>query len=114
MYHVKSVITFIAVISLWSSTKLHRMTLLRALFLTPPQELARIAEANELFDAVLTGSVDRDKKVATNVAPPHIKETPVRVEKKQTVVKTQRPAHLQRRLSLYIGSFPWVSILLLS
>lgn len=69
----------------------------------PTQDLDRIAEANELFDAVLTGSVDQDKKVTTNAAPAN--QTPAQEEAKST---TSQKANPFRRLSLYIGNFPWV------
>ncbi|KAF1392799.1 hypothetical protein PFLUV_G00031800 [Perca fluviatilis] len=64
-------------------------------------DLDRIAEANELFDAVLTGSVDQDNKVKTHVVPPSNKEA------KSTIVKSQKEGNSLRRLSLYIGNFPW-------
>ncbi|KAM7406065.1 hypothetical protein PAMP_000469 [Pampus punctatissimus] len=70
------------------------------------EDLDTIAEANELFDAVLTGSVDRDKNVTANVAPPYGKETSA-IEDKQAAVKTQKEGIPLRRLSLYIGNFPW-------
>lgn len=69
----------------------------------------RIAEANELFDAVLTGSVDQDKKVTTNVVPPYGKETPVIEKDEQAAVNAQKGGNSPKRLSLYIGNFPWVS-----
>lgn len=72
-----------------------------------PQDLDRIAEANELFDAVLTGSVDRDKKVTTNILRP--KKTPAKEEAKSTAVTTEKGRHFSRRLTMYIGNFPWVS-----
>lgn len=71
------------------------------------QDLDRIAEANELFDAVLTGSVDQDKKVTANVLPP--KETPAKEEANSTAVKTEKGGNSLRRLSLYVGNFSWVS-----
>lgn len=77
--------------------------------LYPTQDLDRIAEANELFDAVLTGSVDRDKKVSTNVAPTQSKETPAKEKDNQESMKTQKGGNTLKRLSLYIGNFPWVS-----
>lgn len=77
-----------------------KVTLLLFIFY-PTQDLDRIAEANELFDAVLTGSVDQDKKVATNVA-----ETK---EETQSTVKSPNGGNSLRRLSLYVGNFPWVS-----
>lgn len=77
------------------------------LFFYPTQDLDRIAEANELFDAVLTGSVNQeDKKVTTNVVP--LKETPDKEEAKSPV-KSQKGGSSLRRLALYIGNFPWVS-----
>ncbi|KAK2920140.1 hypothetical protein Q8A73_002344 [Channa argus] len=69
------------------------------------EDLERIAEANELFDAVLTGSVNQDKKVTTNVRPP--KETPLKEEAHSSAVKTEKGAHSLRRLSLYVGNFSW-------
>ncbi|XP_056268944.1 cleavage and polyadenylation specificity factor subunit 7-like [Pseudoliparis swirei] len=66
------------------------------------EDLDRIAEANELFDAVLTGSVDLDKKVTPNVMPPN-KTLP---NDGPTTVKIPGKYSL-RRLSLYIGNFPW-------
>lgn len=66
----------------------------------------RIAEANELFDAVLTGSVDRDKKVTTDVAPP---KTTAATEEVNSKVVNNKGRNSLRKLSLYIGNFPWVS-----
>lgn len=75
-------------------------------FFYPTQDLDRIAEANELYDAVLTGSVDRDKKVTTNVPQ---NKTPTKDEAKPTTLKSQQGRHSLRRLALYVGNFPWVS-----
>lgn len=72
-----------------------------------PQDLDRLAEANELFDAVLTGSVDQDKKDTANVLPPI--EAPAKEEPNPTTVKTVKGGNSLRRLSLYIGNFSWVS-----
>ncbi|XP_059208364.1 cleavage and polyadenylation specificity factor subunit 7-like [Centropristis striata] len=69
------------------------------------EDLARIAEANELFDAVLTGSVDQDKKVSTDVSPP--KEAPSEEDARSTTVQSQKGGNSFRKLSLYIGNFPW-------
>ncbi|KAG7482193.1 cleavage and polyadenylation specificity factor subunit 7 [Solea senegalensis] len=66
------------------------------------EDLDRIAEANELFDAVLTGSVDRVKKVAKKASPPY--RAAVQDEVKSVEVQG---GNSQKRLSLYIGSFPW-------
>nr|XP_046244524.1 cleavage and polyadenylation specificity factor subunit 7-like [Scatophagus argus] len=68
-------------------------------------DLDRIAETNELFDAVLTGSVDQDKKVSTNAVPP--KDSPVKVKAESTTEKSKPGGNLLRKLSLYIGNFPW-------
>lgn len=73
-----------------------------------PQDLDRIAEANELFDAVLTGSVDQDKKVTTNTNKTP-KKTPAKEGLNSTAVKTEKGGNSLRRLSLYIGNFSWVS-----
>ncbi|XP_029315515.1 cleavage and polyadenylation specificity factor subunit 7-like [Cottoperca gobio] len=69
------------------------------------EDLDRIAEANELFDAVLTGSVDQEKKVTTNAEPPN--KTPSKEESRSTTVKSQKGGNPLRRLALYIGNFPW-------
>ncbi|XP_070686079.1 cleavage and polyadenylation specificity factor subunit 7-like [Pempheris klunzingeri] len=69
------------------------------------EDLDRIAEANELYDAVLTGSVNQDKKVAKNVAPPQ-KMSPIDGTESSTV-KSQKGENSQRRLSLYVGNFAW-------
>ncbi|XP_071344723.1 cleavage and polyadenylation specificity factor subunit 7-like [Trachinotus anak] len=69
------------------------------------EDLNRIAEANELFDAVLTGSVDQEKKITTKV--PTSKEKPAKEEAISTAVKTQKGGNSLRKLSLYIGNFPW-------
>lgn len=76
-------------------------------FSYPTQDLDRIAEANELFDAVLTGSVNQDKKVTTNVGLPQ--DAPLKKEAKSSTVKSQKGGNSHRRLSLYIGNFAWVS-----
>ncbi len=76
-------------------------------FIYLTQDLDRIAEANELFDAVLTGSVDRDKKIMTNVEPP--KESAAKDKAESATVKSQKGGNSLRKLSLYIGNFPWVS-----
>ncbi|XP_047437380.1 cleavage and polyadenylation specificity factor subunit 7-like [Mugil cephalus] len=69
------------------------------------EDMVRIAEANELFDAVLTGSVNQDKKNATGVPP--CKETPAEEGSRSTKMATKKVVNSQRRLSLYIGNFPW-------
>lgn len=71
------------------------------------QDLDRIAEANELFDAVLTGSVNQDKNVATKES--LCKETSAKEEDKSTEANTPKRANYLRRLSVYVGHFPWVS-----
>lgn len=69
------------------------------------EDLDRIAEANELFDAVLTGSVDRDKKTTKFVSPS--KETSANDKTESAAAKSQKGVNSLRRLSLYIGNFPW-------
>lgn len=64
--------------------------------------------ANELFDAVLTGSVDQDKKLTTKVAPPNVAPS----KEKLHAVKRDASGNSTGKLSIYIGNFPWVSILL--
>uniref|UniRef100_A0A3P8TDI8 Cleavage and polyadenylation specific factor 7 n=1 Tax=Amphiprion percula TaxID=161767 RepID=A0A3P8TDI8_AMPPE len=62
-------------------------------------------EANELFDAVLTGSVNQDKNISTTVAPST--KTSAQEDNKSTGVTTQKGGNSLRKLSLYIGNFPW-------
>lgn len=73
----------------------------------PTQDFDTIAEANELYDAVLTGSVDRDKKGSTNAGSPN--KTPTQEEANSTTEKCPDKGNPQRRLAIYIGNFPWVS-----
>ncbi|KAL3993036.1 lymphoid enhancer-binding factor 1 [Sarotherodon galilaeus] len=68
------------------------------------EDLDRIAEANELFDAVLTGSVNQDKNVATKSLR---KETSAKEEDKSTGANTPKGPNYLRRLSVYVGHFPW-------
>lgn len=77
------------------------------LFFCTTQDLDRIAEANELFDAVLTGSVDQDKKVNKDVVAAQDKA--VKEKDKSTAAKSPTGGNSPRKLSLYIGNFPWVS-----
>ncbi|XP_029353906.1 cleavage and polyadenylation specificity factor subunit 7-like isoform X2 [Echeneis naucrates] len=69
------------------------------------EDLNRIAEANELFDAVLTGSVDQEKKVTVKTSSP--KETSVKEEAKSAALKSPKGGNSLKKLSLYIGNFPW-------
>lgn len=84
------------------------MTLLDYIYLT--QDLDRIAEADELFDAVLTGSVDQEKNVGKKVAAS--KDTSNKPY--PTTVKSQKGGTVKRKLSLYIGNFPWVGFIIQS
>lgn len=72
-----------------------------------PQDFDRIAEANELFDAVLTGSVDQDKTATADVLPSN--QTPAKDKPKLTAGKDEKTGNPRRRLALYIGNFSWVS-----
>ncbi|XP_072236780.1 cleavage and polyadenylation specificity factor subunit 7-like isoform X3 [Leuresthes tenuis] len=64
------------------------------------EDLEKIAEANELFDAVLTGSVNQEKTSTCN-------EVPAKEDNKSIDEKTQKGGNALKRLSLYIGNFPW-------
>lgn len=86
------------------------MALLDCIYLT--QDLDRIAEADELFDAVLTGSVDRERNGAKKAAA--AKDTSNKDKAKLTNVKIQKGAAVKRKLSLYIGNFPWVCFIIRS
>ncbi|XP_061598559.1 cleavage and polyadenylation specificity factor subunit 7-like [Cololabis saira] len=66
------------------------------------EDLDKIAEANELYDAVLTGSVNQDKK--TNDAASEKTSTE---DGKSTDEKTQSGGNSLKRLAVYIGNFPW-------
>lgn len=73
------------------------------MMLCPLQELA-----DELFDAVLSGSMDEKKNAitkveATNAAPPKVTQTKAKAKKDTS----GNPAS---KLSIYVGNFPWVSI----
>ncbi|CAN9507121.1 unnamed protein product [Ophioblennius macclurei] len=67
------------------------------------EDLAKLAEANELFDDVLTGSVSKEK--AANVE--RSKETPDKDEDVPKQVLMHAVGNSQRKLSLYIGNFSW-------
>ncbi|XP_074522539.1 cleavage and polyadenylation specificity factor subunit 7-like [Halichoeres trimaculatus] len=69
------------------------------------EDLNKIAEANELFDAVLTGSVDREKKVIKKEV--SVKSEPIKEEDESKNVKKLSGGISPRRLALYIGNFPW-------
>lgn len=84
------------------------ITTLDYIYLT--QDLDRIAEADELFDAVLTGSVDQEKNVAKKVAA--AKDTSNKDKPKPSTVKMQKGGTAKRKLSLYIGNFPWVCFII--
>lgn len=73
----------------------------------PTQDLDKIAEANELFDAVLTGTVDREKETTTKVASSI--DGSAKEKEKSADARREKPEKSQRKLSLYIGNFPWVS-----
>lgn len=81
-------------------------------YIYPTQELDRIAEADELFDAVLTGSVNQEKNVAKKMAID--KDTSKEEKPKWTPVKNLKGGTVKRKLSLYIGNFPWVCFLLIT
>uniref|UniRef100_A0A096M939 Cleavage and polyadenylation specific factor 7 n=1 Tax=Poecilia formosa TaxID=48698 RepID=A0A096M939_POEFO len=67
------------------------------------EDLDKISEANELFDAVLTGTVDKDKKVSSKTASTKkaSEDGDTTEEKKHTKQK------MTRKLSIYVGNFPW-------
>ncbi|KAM6942662.1 cleavage and polyadenylation specificity factor subunit 7-like [Xenentodon cancila] len=69
------------------------------------EDLDKIAEANELFDAVLTGSVNQDSKIATNHAASE--NAPSKEDDKSTEEKMQKGGNPLKRLAVYIGNFPW-------
>lgn len=54
------------------------------------EDLKRIAEANELFDAVLTGSVDKEKKLTTSVSGSHGKGKAAKKDVKPGASKTSK------------------------
>ncbi|XP_043956134.1 cleavage and polyadenylation specificity factor subunit 7-like [Gambusia affinis] len=67
------------------------------------EDLDKISEANELFDAVLTGSVDKEKKVSSKTA-----STKKASEfGKTTDEKKHKKQKMTRKLSIYVGNFPW-------
>ncbi|XP_019954478.2 cleavage and polyadenylation specificity factor subunit 7 [Paralichthys olivaceus] len=68
------------------------------------EDLDRIAEANELYDAVLTGSVDQYQNVTKSVAS---EENSAKEEAQLTEGQTQKGGNSEKRLSLYFGNFPW-------
>lgn len=76
--------------------------------------------ANELFDAVLSGSMDESKKAITEVVPSKvapIKAAPIKAaptkltqpkEKAEPcVARKNTSGNSARKLSIYVGNFPW-------
>lgn len=61
--------------------------------------------ANELFDAVLSGSMDEKKEPITKGAP--TKVTQSKVKAKQSVAKKGKSQKPGSKLSIYVGNFPW-------
>ncbi|RVE74459.1 hypothetical protein OJAV_G00022430 [Oryzias javanicus] len=72
--------------------------------LSEVEDLDKIAEANELFDAVLTGSVNQDKKTFTKEDA--AKEAQTKTED-ASIVEKEAQGNSKRRLAIYIGNFPW-------
>ncbi|KAM4744195.1 cleavage and polyadenylation specificity factor subunit 7-like [Anableps anableps] len=67
------------------------------------EDLDKISEANELFDDVLTGTVDKDKTVSSKAA--STKKAP---EEGETIdEKKHKKQKTDRKLSIYVGNFPW-------
>ncbi|XP_077420562.1 cleavage and polyadenylation specificity factor subunit 7-like isoform X1 [Vanacampus margaritifer] len=71
------------------------------------EDLDKLDEANDLFDdAVLSGSVDQDKKTTLNSDAGRV--TPTTVEDKVATEKAdEKDTNQSRRFSLYIGNFSW-------
>lgn len=67
------------------------------------EDLDKISEANDLFDAVLTGTVDKDKKGSSKAA----SAKKASGEEENTDEKTHKKERPVRRMSIYVGNFPW-------
>lgn len=61
-------------------------------------------DEDDLFDAVLTGSVDKEKTVFTSNDK---KKTPATANAKPIPTDASKATKPPKRLSLYIGNFPW-------
>lgn len=72
------------------------------------QDFDKIAEANELFDAVLTGSVNQDKK--TYIKEDAAQHAQTKKDGKSIQMEKTAQGNSKRRLAIYIGNFPWVSL----
>ncbi|XP_015257458.1 PREDICTED: cleavage and polyadenylation specificity factor subunit 7 [Cyprinodon variegatus] len=68
------------------------------------EDLDKVTEANELFDAVLTGTVDEDKKVSSK---PVSTKKAFGEEEDITDKTAQNEGKRARNLSIYVGNFPW-------
>lgn len=62
--------------------------------------------ADELFDAVLSGSMDEKKEAITKVEPTKVIQTKANANKDAG----GNTAKSKPKLSIYVGNFPWVSI----
>lgn len=71
------------------------------------EDLDRIAEANDLFDAVLTGSVDQDKKPTKKADKANEEKTKSTTTNQQQTTTNPKVGNPHRKLSLYVGHFPW-------
>lgn len=81
--------------------------IIKCIYFHYQQDLDKIAEANELFDAVLTGSVNQDKRITTKKA--HFMKAPSEEDGKSVDEYTQKGGSSLKKLAVYIGNFPWVS-----
>ncbi|KAM3877040.1 cleavage and polyadenylation specificity factor subunit 7-like [Diretmus argenteus] len=71
------------------------------------EDFDKTDEASDLYDAVLTGSVNRMKKMHSIVVVPDCKEIPAEEQSKPPVADTNKGGNTLKKFSLYIGNFPW-------
>lgn len=66
------------------------------------------AEASDLYDDVLTGSVSRERKFSEDTIPLS-KNQPTKEESKPAILYTYSGVW-NKRLAVYVGNFSWVSL----
>lgn len=69
-------------------------------------DFAMTAEASDLYDDVLTGSVSRERKFSEDTIPLS-KNQPTKEESKPAILYTYSGVW-NKRLAVYVGNFSWI------
>lgn len=86
------------------------MVTLANFFFTPQDgDFDKTAEASDLYDAVLTGFGDQNKKVPSKVESPVSKDRAPEEKKKSLIVDPKSGEKNSKKYPVYVGNFSWVS-----